>query len=149
MSWHELVPMLQVAVGPAILISAVGLLLLGMTNRLGRIVDRSRALVLGARELGPEERRLTIAQLRILDGRARIVRMAIALACLSALCAALLVVTLFLSALWRAESPNLVVALFVGCLAALIVSLLFFFRDIHLSLVALRLETGNLITPKE
>ena len=37
-----LIPILQVAIGPVILVSGVGLLLLSMTNRLGRIVDRRR-----------------------------------------------------------------------------------------------------------
>ena len=41
----ELVPILQTAIGPALLISGVGLLLLTMTNRLGRVVDRARLLV--------------------------------------------------------------------------------------------------------
>ena len=40
----ELIPILQIAVGPVILISGVGLLLLSMTNRLGRAIDRARIL---------------------------------------------------------------------------------------------------------
>ena len=39
---HEIVPVLQVATGPVILISGIGLLLLTMTNRLGRTIDRAR-----------------------------------------------------------------------------------------------------------
>ncbi len=149
MNWQELVPILQIAVGPVILISGVGLLLLGMTNRLGRIVDRSRALVRTARELDPEERSLSIAQLRILDRRARLVRAAIALACLSALAAAVLVVTLFLSALLGIGNGVLIVAIFTACLGALIASLLYFFIDIHLALGALRLETSSLLAPED
>jgi len=38
----EIVPVLQTAISPVVLISGVGLLLLTMTNRLGRIVDRAR-----------------------------------------------------------------------------------------------------------
>ena len=36
----QLIPVLQTAIGPMILISGVGLLLLSMTNRLGRVIDR-------------------------------------------------------------------------------------------------------------
>jgi len=43
-SLHELIPVLQVAIGPVILISGIGLLLLGMTNRYGRTIDRAREL---------------------------------------------------------------------------------------------------------
>ena len=40
----DLVTILQTAISPVILISGVGLLLLTMTNRLGRTIDRSRGL---------------------------------------------------------------------------------------------------------
>jgi hypothetical protein len=40
----DLIPTHQLAVGPVILISGVGLILLSMTNRFGRIIDRSRIL---------------------------------------------------------------------------------------------------------
>lgn len=149
MAWEKLIPILQVAVGPAILISAVGLLLLGMTNRLGRVVDRSRALVRAAREASPAERELQVAQLRILDRRARRMRAAIAWACVSALFAALLVVLVFVTAWLRLESAAAIVVAFVACLGSLIAALLLFFVDIHLSLVALRLETAALLTERE
>ena len=44
-SFRELVPILQTAIGPMILISGLGLLFLTMTNRLGRVIDRSRSLL--------------------------------------------------------------------------------------------------------
>ena len=47
---RELIPVLQVAIGPVILISGVGLLLLTMTNRYGRTIDRARHLVRELRE---------------------------------------------------------------------------------------------------
>ena len=37
----QLIPILQLAIGPVILISGVGLLLLTLTNRFGRLVDRA------------------------------------------------------------------------------------------------------------
>ena len=44
MNLAEIIPVLQVSIGPVILISGVGLLLLTMTNRLGRAIDRARQL---------------------------------------------------------------------------------------------------------
>jgi hypothetical protein len=138
---HDLVPSLQIAIGPVILVSGVGLLLLSMTNRLGRVIDRSRAL---SRELrsGTVERDRVISQLDILATRARLVRQAITLAIVSALSAAILVITLFVAAVFALEVGILVVALFVGCMAALIGALVAFLRDINLSLAALKLELG-------
>jgi len=40
----ELIPVLQVAIGPVVLISGIGLLILSMTNRFGRVIDRGVAL---------------------------------------------------------------------------------------------------------
>lgn len=147
-TWTRLVPILQVAIGPAILISGVGLLLLTMTNRFGRIIDRARQLTRELAEPGEPgaaaraAREVRLAQLRILSRRTRIVRLAIALACLSVLLAALLVVAIFVTALAEAESATAITVLFAACLACLIASLLFFFKDIDLSLSALALETG-------
>ncbi|MEO0055776.1 MAG: hypothetical protein RLZZ50_1723, partial [Verrucomicrobiota bacterium] len=46
---HALLPLIQSAITPVILITGLGSLLLTMTNRLGRIVDRTRILAGQAR----------------------------------------------------------------------------------------------------
>ena len=61
---------LQLAVSPVIMISAYGMLLLSMTNRLGRAIDRARQL---SRE--PEAKRRI--QVEILAKRARWIRLSI------------------------------------------------------------------------
>ena len=136
----ELVPILQVAIGPAILISGVGLLLLTMTNRFGRIIDRSRILADARRTGGDEERALAETQISILWRRARLVRMAIVFGCLSVLLAAALVIVLFIAALARLEIAWIVVALFVACLLTLIASLVVFLQEIDSSLEALNFD---------
>ena len=136
----ELIPVLQTAIGPVILVSGVGLLLLTMTNRLGRIIDRTRQI---ARELragaGPDEGRAK-AQLSILLSRAALVRGAIAAASVSVLLAAILIIVIFVSALLGTGPAVAVAGLFVACMTALIVSLVLFIRDVNLSLRALKLE---------
>jgi hypothetical protein len=142
-SLADLIPVLQVAIGPVILVSGVGLLLLAMTNRFGRILDRTRQLARERRGAPGEGTPRVAAQLRILLARARIVRAAIAAACVSVLLAALLVIVLFASALLRTATAGPVIGLFAACMIALIVSLLLFLRDIDLSLGALQLEVGE------
>jgi hypothetical protein len=139
----ELVPVLQTAVSPVVLISGVGLLLLTMTNRLGRIVDRVRALALRCRECEGEEEEQVRAQLLILEKRAHLVRRAIALAGLCVLFAALLVISLFITALAGADVPWLIAAFFILSLASLVLSLVEFLRDINRSLHATALEAGG------
>lgn len=137
----DLIPSLQMAIGPVILISGVGLLLLSMTNRFGRVIDRSRDLASELRAASGERDRV-VRQIDILMKRARVLRRAIALSILSVLLAAVLIITLFVAAVFTLELGGLVVALFTSCVTALIVSLVSLLRDINLSLVALKLELG-------
>jgi hypothetical protein len=143
MTLRDLVPILQVAIGPVILISGVGLLLLTMTNRFGRIIDRSRALAAERRRGGEADRPRIEAQLAILARRARLVQRAITLASLNALLAALLIILLFGTAVLALETPLLIAAVFSACLLCLIGSLVYFLRDINLSLEAVRREVGE------
>ncbi len=136
----ELVPILQVAVGPVILISGVGLLLLTMTNRFGRIIDRSRILAAAIRTGTDDERARAESQVAILWRRARLVRQAIVFGCLSVLLAAALVIVLFAAALAHLEIAWVLVALFTACLLTLIASLVVFLQEIDISLEALKFD---------
>jgi Protein of unknown function (DUF2721) len=136
----ELIPVLQVAIGPVILISGVGLLLLTLTNRFGRAVDRARVLVREMRTQSEEERKRLVGQVEILYHRAGLIRMSIIFAALSVLLAAVLIITLFLTALMRIEDALLIILLFISCMISLILSLAAFIRDIQLSLRALKLD---------
>ena len=142
MRMHDLIPTIQVAIGPVILISGVGLLLLSMTNRLGRVIDRSRQLSDAFRRCTGDEGTRLVAQLRILSRRARLIRLAIGLATGSVLLASVLIIALFMSALLRWEIAGMIALLFITCLGALIGSLIVFLRDINLSLKAFDLEVG-------
>ncbi len=145
MRLQDLVPTIQVAIGPVILISGVGLLLLSMTNRLGRVIDRSRQLCDSVRRASAEDRERITAQLKILSRRARLIRLAIALATASVLLAALFIIGLFVSALFQWETAGLIALLFIACVGALILSLIVFLRDINLSLEAFDLEVTSAI----
>jgi hypothetical protein len=137
---QQLIPVIQTSVGPVILISGIGLLLLSMTNRLGRIIDRSRLLVEALpRAAAPEHKHLT-AQLAVLYQRAKLIRLVIILSTTSVLLAGFLVISLFFAALLQLESAFFVVLCFILCMAALIASLLLFLVELQMSLHALRLE---------
>lgn len=134
----DIIPVLQTAIGPVILISGVGLLLLTMTNRIARAVDRARALLARGTVDGKPQ-----TQLRVLLKRTKILQQAIFLVTSSALCAALLVVTIFLSPFVRMSTGWLVSVLFVGAMAALILALVQFMRDVALSLKALEADVPD------
>ncbi len=136
----ELIPVLQTAIGPVILISGIGLLLLTMTNRLGRVIDRTRILASQSSLADQPKHAKLSAQLDILWRRARLIRLAIALASMSALAAAILIIVLFFTALWQMQTVWLVGGLFIVCMICLIGSLVVFIHDINQSLAALKLE---------
>lgn len=138
----ELIPVLQVAIGPVILISGVGLLLLTLTNRYGRTIDRSRQLVRELRELVGSDRQRLEGQIKILYRRARLIRLSITLSAVSVLLASVLIIVLFLTALWKLEVGLFISLLFIACMVSLSGSLVAFIRDINLSLGALKLELG-------
>ena len=138
----ELIPVLQMAIGPVILISGVGLLLLTLTNRYGRTIDRSRQLVRELRELAGSDQQRLEGQIKILYRRARLIRLSITLSAVSVLLASVLIIVLFLTALWKLEVGLLISLLFIACMVLLSGSLVAFIRDINLSLGALKLELG-------
>ncbi len=140
MTLEQLIPTLQIALGPVILISGVGLLILSMTNRLGRTIDRSRQLVELRRQADDENRIRVNLQLGILWRRARLLRTAITLAGVAVLLDALLMILLFLGALVELPVAVVLALAFTGCMLALIGSIVFFLRDINLALRALAHE---------
>jgi hypothetical protein len=114
--------------------------LLTLTNRFGRAVDRSRQLAREMKSAEGEERDRLARQVDILYQRAGLIRLAIVMATVSVLMAALLIIVLFLAALLKFEVSLLIVLIFIAGIGALIISLIAFIREIHLSLHALKLE---------
>jgi hypothetical protein len=143
LSVAQLIPVLQTAIGPTILISGVGLLLLTMTNRLARTIDRTRAAAREVPDASELDRAKNAGQLRVLWRRAQLIRLSIALASLSALFAAILIIVLFVTALLQIENVWLICALFIICLVCLIGSLIVFIHDINLALAALKFELAG------
>lgn len=142
MELTDVIPILQVAVGPVILISGIGLLLLSITNRYGRVIDRSRFLGDGLRksgELGGHVSR----QLDILLRRARLLRTSIICGVTAVLCTAVLIIGIFAGSLVRFPVASFVVAMFSACMLSLVGSLVCLLRDVNLSLAALDLDVED------
>lgn len=141
----DLIPVLQVAIGPVILVSGVGLLLLTMTNRLGRVIDRARILAQEHRSNPHSDQARILSQLKILTRRAELIRRAITLSTLSVLFAALLVITLFFTALFQLHTAAIISLLFILCMISLIGSLVAFIQDLNLSLEALKFDLLDVV----
>ena len=116
------------------------MVLLSMTNRYGRVIDRSRILSDAVRRNSDGDTGRLCAQLRILARRARLLRTAIALTTFSILLVALLIIVLFLMALTGTGGTTLIVLIFSLCMLSLVGGLVVFIVDINVSLSALNLE---------
>ena len=139
-SLPQLVPILQLAVGPVILISGVGLLQRSLTNRLGRLIDRARLFSRDRAAAGTGDTARIDAQRTISGRRASILRRSIMLGALAVQLVSVLILVRFVSALLRLEAGLLVIALFGCALLTLIGSNGYFIREMNLSLDAVHPE---------
>src|SRR6185437_3223636 len=112
----QLIPVLQTSVGPVILISGVGLVLLSLTNRFGRAADRVRQLLREMRGAPEDVRKRLAGEVANLYQRARLIQRAIIFSTISLLFAAVLIITLFFTALMKWESAQVISGLFICCL---------------------------------
>jgi hypothetical protein len=123
---------IQLAIAPVFLLTAVGTVLNVLANRLGRTVDRRRVLVVALAELDGVEVERARAELAVNDQRARLTYVSISLAVFSALLICLLIAIAFVDALVTSDLGQLVAILFVLAMLALIGSLTVFLREIFL-----------------
>ncbi|HYQ81671.1 MAG TPA: DUF2721 domain-containing protein [Anaeromyxobacteraceae bacterium] len=134
---QDITRVIQLAVAPVFLLTAVGSFLAVFSNRLARIVDRSRALEARLPGMGPAEQRAASSERRILELRARVVRLAIILAITAALFVCLLIAFAFLGFILRTDFSRVLAALFIGAMAALTGALASFLREVLLAIGAL------------
>lgn len=136
----DLISTLQLAVGPVILISGISLILLSLTNRFGRIVDRTRQLSVEYRNTSEADQERILLELEILTVRAKVIRSSNFLAVLSVLLVSFIIIGLFGSALYHFTMTYILIILFISSIISLILSLFLFIYDLDLSLKALWIE---------
>jgi hypothetical protein len=132
---------LQASISPIALVSGVGLVLLSLTNRFGRVTDRIRDLARIRRE-GAGGGHIE-EQIEILRLRARIIRTAISSAVSSMLIVSLLILVLFATAVFAVHGEALVLLLFALSLLCLVGALLLFLWEVRLSLHAVQQELAD------
>jgi CBS domain containing-hemolysin-like protein len=136
----DIAHLIQVALTPIFLISAIGVTLNVLTSRLARIVDRARAME--DRLLHPDyvqDGRDLHAQLKILARRSRWINAAIILITLSALFIALVVVMLFVNAFLRYELSAVIAGMFIMSMLTLAAALLAFLIEVRIATTTLRI----------
>jgi CBS domain containing-hemolysin-like protein len=132
--------LIQVALTPIFLISAIGVTLNVLTSRLARIVDRARAMEDAVRrpDYKPEDRDLHAA-LGVMERRARYINAAIALITLSALFIALVVVMLFVNAFVHLELSAFIAIMFILSMLSFAGALTAFLIEVRIAAATLRI----------
>lgn len=134
---------MQSAISPIILISGVGLLLLSFTNRLGRIIDRSRYLA-KEKENGNQSEIIPI-QINILYKRGRILRTSITSIVITILLASLMILLLLFGYFTNWDIKIFFLGLFIGAILSMIFSVILFLTDVTISLKALKIQVKGII----
>jgi hypothetical protein len=135
----EIGHVIQLAVAPVFLLSGVGIILTVLTNRLARVVDRARRLEDAAESATHAQREAIHGQLRVMARRVRLMNRAITLSTVSALLVAFVVVTIFLGAFFDFNTSLPIAGMFILAMLSLIGALLFFLREVFLSISTLRI----------
>jgi hypothetical protein len=128
---------IQLSIAPVFLLTGVGAILGVLTNRLARIVDRSRVLH-DRLDADPEGMPHLAHDLALLSERARLVNRAIGMCTLGALLVCLVIVTLFVSAFVDVHLGQVIALAFTGAMVALIGGLVNFLRETYLATRNLR-----------
>ena len=135
---------LQSSISPIVLISGVGLLLLSLSNRLGRTTDRSRDIVKELREIDDEENKYRkIVQLNILYKRSKILRFSIVSIAFSILTSSLIIPVLLVMNLLVMDLTTFGIFLFLLSILGMITSAILLFVDVTLSLKALQIGVNE------
>jgi hypothetical protein len=126
---------IQLAIAPVFLLTGVGTMLSVLTNRLARIIDRTRTLE-DRLDVGPNATHMD--ELDVLYARWRLINFAIALSTGCGLLICLVIAMLFLGDTTNLPLDKYIAALFVGAMIALIGAFVYLLREIFVASTTLR-----------
>ena len=124
---------IQLAIGPVFLLTAVAATLNVQATRIGRIIDRARTLEGRLETASAEQAEGLHATLRLLSKRATLMNRAIGLSVTSGLLVSLVVAALFVSNSLRIDLAVPITVTFVVALLSLATGLVYFLREVILA----------------
>ena len=139
----SLVEFFQSTISPLVLISGVGLILLSLTNRLARTIDRSRGLVTEIQNDISNDKENKRIQLRILVRRSYLLKNSITSISFSILCSSLIIPVLLIMYIFQIDLTMLGKLFFLLSVIGIILSAIFLFIDVSLTLKALEFEVKD------
>ena len=131
---------IQLAVAPVFLLSGIAGLLAVMTTRLGRVIDRARAIHASYHGAGETLRRDLDQELAVLSRRSKVINLAVTLVTICALLVCSVIAGLFLGEFLGFDSSVFIGWTFILAMASLITGLLIFLREIDLAMRTVRFD---------
>lgn len=139
----SLVEFFQSTISPLVLISGVGLILLSLTNRLARTIDRARSLVSEIQNENSSDTENKRIQLRIIVKRSYLLKHSITSISFSILCSSLIIPILLIMHLFQIDLSLFGKLFFLLSIIGIISSAIFLFIDVSLTLKALEYEVKD------
>ena len=133
---------IQLAIAPVFLLTGVGGNLLVLTNRLARIIDRSRVLEDRIAAAADTRQPEYLTEIEILYRRARLINGAITLSTSCALFICVVIAALFIGDALGLDLTTFIAMLFVVAMLALIGSFVYLLREIFVATSTLTVRHG-------
>jgi MFS family permease len=134
----DITRVIQLAIAPVFLLTALGTIVGVLSNRLARIVDRTRTLEDRLGHMPLPDLKSAYHELALLGRRMRLAYLAIALSVVCALFVGLLIAIAFIDAFLLVDLSKFIALLFIAAMVALISSLIVFLREIFLAVTSAR-----------
>lgn len=129
---------IQLAVAPVFLLTALATTLAVLITRLARIFDRARRVEARLRDEHAVAREASVQELRMLEGRVRLIHLALTLGTGAALLVCLLIAVAFVGYLIDARVGGVMAILFIAAMTAYVGALVCFLREVFVAIATLR-----------
>jgi hypothetical protein len=139
----DITHVIQLAIAPVFLLTAVGTIIGVMSTRLGRAVDRIRLLEERLRGMNEADAKEAHRELSLLARRMRLIYISIGLAVICAIMVSMLIAITFIDAFLAVDLSRVVGVLFVVAMFAFIGSLIIFLREIFVAINNTRYKLGK------
>lgn len=135
---------IQLALAPVFVLVAIGNIIATLTQRLGRVVDRSRQLQKLHGETEGKEHDMVVREIRMSDRRIELIGRALLLLVLSAISVGITVVLLFVEEFAHVGLNPVAAGTFIVAIGLLMSALLYFLHETREATAALRIPESYL-----
>lgn len=135
---------IQLALAPVFVLVAIGSIMNILSQRLGRVVDRARALQEQHGDTEGMEHDAIVREIRMADQRLALLNRAFLLLVISGLSIGLTVVLLFMAEFFHFGLQSVAAGFFIFAIALLMVALLLFLKETRAATEALRIPRAYL-----